>query len=73
VIADGHGRTIAFALVPSQVYELPLAPHLLDGLSDLPGWIIGDHGYASDAFHERIWSMGARPAIPPDARVGCPT
>ncbi|MFC7555394.1 IS5 family transposase [Pseudoroseomonas wenyumeiae] len=76
VIADGRGRAIAFALAPGQAHELPLAPGLLDSLpAEVPGWIIGDRGYASDAFRERIWAMGARPAIPPkrtDAPVACP-
>src|SRR3954453_17587953 len=37
--------------------------------------IVGDRGFASDAFRERIWNLGARPAIPPkrtDAPVACP-
>jgi transposase len=65
VIADGRGRAIAFTLASGQAHELPLAPSLLNSLPDVPGWIIGDRGYASDAFRERIWNMGARPAIPP--------
>src|SRR3954471_18339455 len=75
VIADGRGRTIAFALAPVQAHELPLAPGLLGCLPDVPGWIVGDRGFASDAFRERIWNLGARPAIPPrrtDAPVACP-
>src|SRR3954466_16205191 len=75
VIADGRGRAIAFALAPGQAHELPLAPGLLDCLPDVPGWIVGDRGFASDAFRERIWNLGARPAIPPkrtDAPVACP-
>src|SRR4051794_14981039 len=75
VIADGRGRTIAFALAPGQAHELPLAPGLLGCLPDVPGWIVGDRGFASDAFRERIWNLGARPAIPPkrrDAPVACP-
>jgi transposase len=66
VIADGRGRAIAFAL----------APGLLGGLPDPPRWIVGDRGFASDAFRDRIWDMGARPAIPPkktDAPVACPS
>ena len=73
--ADGRGRAIAFALAPGQAHELPLAPGLLNRLPDVPGWIIGDRGYASDAFRERIWNMGARPAIPAkrrDAPLACP-
>jgi hypothetical protein len=41
----------------------------------VPGWIVGDRGLACDAFRERIWDLGARPAIPPkrtDAPVACP-
>jgi transposase len=75
VIADGRGRAIAFALAPGQAHELPLAPGLLGCLPDVPGWIVGDRGFASDAFRERIWNLGARPAIPPkrtDTPVACP-
>ena len=75
MIADGRGRAIAFALAPGQAHELPLAPGLLGCLPDVPGWIVGDRGYASDAFRERIWDLGARPAIPAkrrDAPVACP-
>ena len=76
VIADGRGRAIAFALAPGQAHELPIAPGLLDCLPDVPGWVVGDKGYAADAFRERIWNLGARPAIPPkrrDAPVACPS
>jgi hypothetical protein len=59
VIADGRGRAIAFALAPGQAHELPLAPGLLGCLPDVPGWIVGDRGFASDAFRERIWNLGA--------------
>src|SRR4051812_2934472 len=75
VIADGRGRAIVFALAPGQAHELPLAPGLVGCLPDVPGWIVGDRGFASDAFRERIWNLGARPAIPPkrrDAPVACP-
>jgi transposase len=75
VIADGRGRAVAFALAPGQAHEPPMAPGLLDCLPDLPGWVVGDRGLASDAFRERIWDIGARPAIPPrrtDAPVACP-
>lgn len=75
VIADGRGRAVAFALAPGQAHELPMAPGLLDCLPDVPGWVVGDRGLASDAFRERIWDLGARPAIPPkrtDAPVACP-
>ena len=69
VIADGRGRAIAFALAPGQAHELPLAPGLLGCLPDVPRWIVGDRGFASDAFRERIWNLGARPA----SRPGVPT
>ena len=62
-------------LAPGQARELPLAPGLLGCLPDVPGWIVGDRGFASDAFRERIWNLGARPAIPPKRRtapVACP-
>ena len=38
-------------------------------------WVVGDRGYASHAFREHIWGLGARPAIPPkrnEAPVACP-
>jgi hypothetical protein len=54
VIADGRGRAIAFALAPGQAHELPLASGLLGCLPDIPGWVVGDRGFASDAFRERI-------------------
>ena len=75
MIADGRGRAIAFALAPGQAHEVPLAGRLLDILPDVPGWVVGDRGLASDAFRDRIWDIGARPAIPPkrtDAPVACP-
>ena len=75
MIADGRGRALAFALAPGQAHELPMAPGLLDRLPDAPDWVVGDRGLASDAFRERIWDLGARPAIPPkrtDAPVACP-
>src|SRR3712207_4441058 len=75
VIADGRGRAIAFALAPGQAHELPLAGGLLDCLPEVPGWVVGDRGLASDAFRERIWDIGARPAMPPkrtDPPVACP-
>lgn len=76
MIADGRGRAIAFALAPGQAHELPLAPGLLACLPDVPGWIVGDRGLASDVFRELIWTKGARPAIPAkrtDATVACPS
>jgi transposase len=38
-------------------------------------WVVGDRGYSAHAFRAQIWSMGARPAIPPksnEAAVACP-
>ena len=75
MIADASGRAIGFALAPGQAHELPLAPLLLTLLSIIPAWIVADRGYASHAFRDLIWSLGARPAIPPkrtDASVACP-
>jgi transposase len=75
VIADGAGRAIAFALAPGQAHELPLAPALLDHLPDAPLWLVGDKGYASHAFRERVWNGGTRPAIPSKSNeppVACP-
>src|ERR671911_2607031 len=75
VIADASGRAIGFALAPGQAHELPLAPLLLTLLSLVPGWIVADRGYASQAFRDLIWSLGARPAIPSksnEAPVHCP-
>ena len=40
-----------------------MAPGLIGCLPDVPGWIVGDRGLASDAFRTLIWDMGARPAI----------
>jgi hypothetical protein len=75
VIVDGRGHAVAFALGPGPAHELPMAPGLLDCLPDVPDWVEGDRGFASDAFRQRIWDMVARPAIPPrraDAPVACP-
>jgi transposase len=75
VIADGGGRAVAFALAPGQAHELPMAPELLSYLPDIPGWVVGDRGYASHGFREHVWDSGARPAIPPkrnEAPVSCP-
>jgi transposase len=75
VIAEGRGRAIGFALAPGPAHELPMAPGLLGSLPAVPGWIVGDRGFAADALRERIWDLGARPAIPPkrtDAPVACP-
>ena len=75
MIADGAGRAIAFALAPGQAHELPMAPGLLDCLSGVPGWVVGDRGLSSHAFRERIWDSGARPAIPSkrnEEQLACP-
>ena len=48
---------------------------MLDKLYDTPLWVVADRGYASNAFRETIWSMGARPVIPVKRRetpVACP-
>lgn len=74
VIADGHEKAFGFALAPGQAHELPLAPATLDSLSAIPLWGVADKGYASNAFRERIWDIGARPAIPAkrqDGAVSC--
>lgn len=75
MIADGGGRAIAFVLAPGQAHELPLAPALLARLPRRPLWVVADRGYASHAFREQVWSLGARPAIPPkrnEPPVACP-
>ena len=75
MIADASGRAIGFALAPGQAHELPLAPLLLTLLSIIPAWIVADRGYASHAFRDLIWNLGARPVIPAkrnEADVACP-
>ena len=75
MIADASGRTIAFRIAPGQAHELPHAIPLLEQLPGVPMWVVGDRGYTSHGFREHIWSMGARPAIPPqrhEAPVACP-
>jgi transposase len=75
VIADGLGRAVAFILAPGQAHELPHAVPLLERLPGVPKWVVADRGHASHAFREHIWSLGARPAIPPkqnEAPVACP-
>ncbi len=52
-----------------------MAPALLDGLPDAPGWVVGDRGLSSDRLRGQAWSMGARPTIPAkknEAPVRCP-
>lgn len=75
MIADSAGRAIAFSLAPAQAHELPHAVALLARLPGVPLWVVGDRGYSSHAFRERIWNLGARPAIPTkknEAPVACP-
>jgi transposase len=75
VISDASGHAIAFRIAPGQAHELPHAIPLLDSLLGVPKRVVGDHGYTSHAFREHIWSLGARPAIPPlrhEAPVACP-
>jgi transposase len=74
-MADASGRAIAFRIAPGQAHELPHAIPLLEELSGVPMWVVGDRGYTSHGFREHIWSIGARPAIPPqrhEAPVACP-
>ncbi len=62
-------------LAPGQAHEAPLAPGLLDMVPDGPGWVVADKGFSSDAIRDRVWDMGARPAIPTkrnEASVRCP-
>ena len=75
MIADGLGRAVAFILAPGQAHELPHAIPLLERLPGVPKWVVADRGLSSHAFREPIWSLGARPAIPPkqnEAPVACP-
>ena len=75
MIADGLGRAVAFIVAPGQAHELLHAVPLLDRLPGVPKWVVGDRGYASHAFRQRIWERGARPAIPAkrnEAPVACP-
>lgn len=62
-------------LTPGQAHEAPTAPALLDALADAPLWVVGDRGFSSDDLRERVWAMGAKPAIPAkrnEAAVRCP-
>ena len=63
-MADGRGRALAFQLAPGQAHELPHTEPLLVRLPRCPQWIVADRGYGAQAFRERIWVMGAKPAIP---------
>jgi transposase len=74
-IADGRGRAIAFRIAPGQAHELPQAIPPLEQLPDVPTWVVTDRGYTSSSFREHVWSLGAKPAIPPqrqEAPVTCP-
>ena len=76
MIADSAGRAVAFSLAPGQAHELPHAVPLLAALPGVPLWVVGDRGSSSQAFREHVWSLGARPAIPPkrnEASVACPS
>ena len=75
MISDASGHAIAFRIAPGQAHELPHATPLLKQLPDVPTWVVGDRGYTSHAFREHIWSIGAKPALPPqrhEAPVACP-
>ena len=75
MIADGQGRAVAFRLAPGQAHELPHAAPLLACLPGVPRWVVADRGYASHAFRQHIWDVGARPAVPTkrtEAPVACP-
>ena len=63
-MADGRGRALAFHLAPGQAHELPQTEPLLMRLPRCPQWIVADRGYAAHVFRDRIWIMGAKPAIP---------
>ena len=64
-MTDAIGRALAFALAPGQDHELPNTIASLDKLPGMPTWVVADRGYSSQAFREYIWSLGARPVIPP--------
>jgi transposase len=64
VLADAHGRAIAFALTPGQAAELPQAEGLLSFLPGTPLWTVADRGYSSHALREAIRDLGSTPAIP---------
>ena len=54
---------------------MSMADSLLDRLPNTPLWVVGDKGYSAHALRERIWRMGARPAIAHksnEAAVRCP-
>lgn len=71
---DGDGLLPSPLPPPGQAHELPMAPDLVRCLPEVPKWVVGDRGLASDTFRAMIWAIGARPAIPPkrtDAPVAC--
>ena len=70
MIADGAGRAVAFALAPGPAHELPQAVPLLARLPGVPMWVVADRGDSSHALRDHIWSLGARPAIPPEGDRG---
>ena len=75
VIADGHGRAVAFALAPGQAHEVPLAPDLVDSCRACRAGWLATGGYASDGLRALVWDIGVRSAIPSrrtDAPVACP-
>jgi transposase len=52
-----------------------MARSLLDGVPGVPLWVVGDKGLAAHSFRERVWAMGARPAIPAKSNeepMACP-
>ena len=52
-----------------------MAPALLDGLPDAPGWVVADRGFASERFRREVRDRGATPAVPAkknEAPVRCP-
>ena len=75
MIADGHGRAVAFQIAPGQAHELPHATPLLAHLPGVPRWVVADRGYSSHAFRQHVWDMGSRPAVPSkrnEEAVACP-
>ena len=74
MIADASGRAIGFALAPGQAHEVAAGPAAPDPPLPHPRLDRG-RGYASHASRDRIWRLGARPAIPAkrnEAPVACP-
>ena len=75
VLADAHGRAIAFVLEPGQAGKLPHALPLFDQLPRMPGWVVADRGYTSHALRGHIRDFGAQPAISTqrhEAPAACP-